>query len=383
MKKKEIYVTKPALPRLSEFIPYLEDIWENHILTNNGPFHKQLEQELCNYLGVKYISLFCNATIALITALKALEITGEVITTPFSFVATANSIIWSGLKPVFGDIEPNAFNLDPGKIESLITPKTTAIMPVHVYGNPCDVKAIQSIAKKYKLKVIYDAAHAFGVKLDGESILNFGDLSILSFHATKTFTTIEGGAIVCHDEQMKNRIDYLRNFGITGETSVSDVGINGKLNEIQAAFGLLYLKKVDEYIEKRKQLAQIYRERLNGVIGIKVLTDLPGVVHNYTYFPILINGDIYGMSRDEVYYGLKKEGIFTRRYFYPLITQFSPFRKLKTAQPGKLPIAEKVAREILCLPIYPDLNKLVVEEICDFLKQNAGNSRKILRAKAF
>lgn len=353
--KKNIYVTQPALPPLAEFVPYLEEIWESHVLTNNGQFHKQLERELCEYLGVRYISLFCNATIALITALQALEITGEVITTPFSFVATANSLVWNGIKPVFADIESDTFNLDPTKIEALLTPKTTALMPVHVYGNPCNVAALQDIADRHGLKIIYDAAHAFAVKLNGESVLNYGDLSILSFHATKTYTTIEGGAIICHDEQMKRRIDNLKNFGFTGETSVIAAGINGKMNELQAAFGLVYLKHIDEYIEKRKRITEIYRERLDGVKGLRIMQDLPGVTHNYSYFPILINGDEYGRSRDEVYEKLKSEGIYSRRYFYPLISQFPPYQGLETAQPGKLPVAERVAGEVLCLPIYPNL----------------------------
>ncbi|HOL11017.1 MAG TPA: DegT/DnrJ/EryC1/StrS family aminotransferase [Bacillota bacterium] len=361
--KKNIYVTQPALPPLAEFVPYLEEIWESHVLTNNGQFHKQLERELCEYLGVRYISLFCNATIALITALQALEITGEVITTPFSFVATANSLVWNGIKPVFADIESDTFNLDPTKIEALLTPKTTALMPVHVYGNPCNVAALQDIADRHGLKIIYDAAHAFAVKLNGESVLNYGDLSILSFHATKTYTTIEGGAIICHDEQMKRRIDNLKNFGFTGETSVIAAGINGKMNELQAAFGLVYLKHIDEYIEKRKRITEIYRERLDGVKGLRIMQDLPGVTHNYSYFPILINADEYGKNRDEVYEKLKSEGIYSRRYFYPLISQFPPYQGLETAQAGKLPVAERVAQEVLCLPIYPELEEIDINRV--------------------
>lgn len=360
---KNIYVTQPSLPPLAEFIPYLEKIWDSHILTNNGQFHKQLERELCEYLGVKHVSLFCNATIALITALQALEISGEVITTPFSFVATANSLMWNGITPVFADIDEHTFNMDPSKVEALITSETAGIMPVHVYGNPCDVRELQRIADRYGLKLIYDAAHAFGVKLDGESILNHGDLSVISFHATKTFTTFEGGAIVCDDEQTKKKIDNLKNFGFTGETSVIASGINGKMNEFQAAFGLLYLKYIDAYILKRKEVTYLYRERLRGVEGLRMLHEMPGVMHNYSYFPVLIDQDAYGRSRDDVYDSLKKEGFYTRRYFYPLISQFPPYQGLESSDKGKLPVAEKIAQQVLCLPIYPDLKEDEIESV--------------------
>jgi len=305
-----IYVTQPAMPPLDEFTGYLNQIWENKILTNNGPFHKQFEQELADYLGVKYLSVFSNGTLALMTALQALRITGEVITTPFSFVATTHSLWWNNIKPVFVDIEPETFTLDPEKVEAAITPQTTAIMPVHVYGNPCKLDRLQEIADTYGLRLIYDAAHVFGVNVNGNSVLNFGDLSILSFHATKVFNTIEGGAIICPDEKTKKRIDYLKNFGFAGETTVIEPGINAKMNELQSAYGLLQLKYVDEYIAKRKAVADLYREQLRDVPGIRFLDDLPGVRHNYAYFPILINAEVYGKTRDELYDELKRHNIF-------------------------------------------------------------------------
>ncbi len=370
MNEKKIFVTRPALPPLEEFIPYLEKIWQSHVLTNNGEFHKQLETELCEYLGVKYISLFCNGTIALLTALQTLRITGEVITTPFSFVATAHSLVWNGIKPVFTDIDPVTFNLDPCKVEAAITKKTTAIMPVHVYGNPCDVEKIEKIAETYGLKVIYDAAHAFGVKKGGVSILNYGDLSVLSFHATKTYNTIEGGAIICHNEKTKDRIDKLKNFGFAGETKVIECGINGKMNEFQAAFGLVYLKYVDTYIEQRKKVAIKYRNTLKDVKGITFLSDIEGVTHNYSYFPILIDEALYGKSRDDVYELLKNNNIFTRRYFYPLITDFPMYRNDKLSISTALKNAKRIADEVLCLPIYPELDLNNAEKISKLLKGN-------------
>lgn len=374
MKKnnKPIYVTQPALPDLAEFIPYLEKIWESKWLTNNGPFHKEFEKKLANFLGVKYISLFVNGTLALITALQELRITGEVITTPYSFVATTHALWWNGIKPVFADIEPEHCNLDPEKIESAITPKTTAIVPVHVYGNPCNVDKIQEIANAYGLKVIYDAAHAFGVKVGGESILNFGDLSILSFHATKPFNTIEGGAIVCHDEQTKKRIDYLKNFGFAGETDVIAPGINAKMNELQAAYGLLQLKTFDEQIAKRKIIADTYRELLKNVKGISFLKDIEGVKHNYAYFPIFVDEKKYGMSRDKLYKKLKEHNTYGRRYFYPLISQFSPYKGLDSAKPENLPVAEKIAEQVICLPIYPDLDIENVKSISGIIIKLKG-----------
>lgn len=365
-----IYVTQPALPDLQEFIPYLEQIWENKILTNNGPFHQQLEKELSVFLGVPYISLFANGTLALLTALQVLRITGEVITTPYSFVATTHSLWWNNIKPVFVDIEPHTFNLDPAKIEAAITPQTTAIMPVHVYGNPCDMDEIERIADVYGLKVIYDAAHSFGVKLKNESILNRGDLSILSFHATKVLNTFEGGAIVCHDEKTKKRIDYLKNFGFAGESIVVAPGINAKMNEVQAAFGLLQLKYVDAIIEKRRIVAETYRSELNSISGIKIMHDIPDVKHNYSYFPILIDEDQFGMSRDGLYDTLKDNGIWSRKYFYPLISSFSSYSSMPSAAVTNLQTAHEVANKVLCLPIYPDLAEADQTKIIDVLKRS-------------
>src|SRR5690554_963379 len=355
MNKEKILVTQPLLPPLEEFTPYLKKIWESKWLTNNGQFHQQLEQALCEYLGVKHICLFSNGTLALITALQALRITGEVITTPFSFVATTHALWWNNIKPVFADIEPHTYNLDPEKVEVAITPNTTAIMPVHVYGNPCKLEALQQIADTYNLKLIYDAAHAFGVEVNGQSVLNFGDLSVLSFHATKVFNTFEGGAIVCHDEKMKRHIDDLKNFGFRGETTVIAPGINAKMNELQAAFGLLQLKYIDEAREKRKQIAETYREELAGIKGIHCLNDLPDTKHAYSYFPILVEEQEFGMSRDELYEKLKENNIFSRRYFYPLISNFPTYRGLSSANKDNLPIANDIAEKVLCLPIYKNL----------------------------
>ena len=359
MKNKSIFVTRPSLPPLDEFDSYLQEIWNNHILTNNGELHKKLEEELCKYLGVNNLSLFCNGTIALITALKVLNITGDVITTPYSFVATAHSLLWNNLNPVFVDIDPITFNIDPDKIEKLISDKTTAIMPVHVYGNPCNVEKIQKIADKYSLKVIYDAAHAFGVKKNDNSILNYGDLSVLSFHATKVFSTIEGGAIICNNKKVKDKIDKLKNFGFNGETEIIDTGINGKLNEIQAAFGLMYLKHVDNYIDKRENISKLYRKKLKSISGITCVEDNNNFKSNYSYFPILID-DTFTKSRDMLYNKLKANSIFTRRYFYPLISNFNMYNKNNE----KFPIAEKISKQVLCLPIYPDLKECEVDLIC-------------------
>ncbi len=360
---KPIYVTQPSLPPLEEFTEILKQIWESKILTNNGPFHKQFEKELADYLGVKYLSLFANGTLALVTALQALRITGEVITTPFSFVATTHSLWWNNIKPVFVDIEPDYFTLDPEKIEAAITPQTTAILPVHVYGNPCRIDEIQKIADTYGLKVIYDAAHTFGVKIKGNSILNFGDLSILSFHATKVFNTIEGGAIICHDEKTKKQIDYLKNFGFAGETTVIAPGINAKMNELQAAFGLLQLKHIDGYISKRKEIVDLYRKELSGIKGIRVLYDIKGVDHSYTYFPVLVDEKLYGESRDDLYERLKKNNIYGRRYFYPLISQFPTYRGLQSAKSENLPVSTEISKKVICLPIYSELHYNILSDI--------------------
>lgn len=361
-----VFVTQPYLPPLDEFIPYLEKIWENKILTNCGPFHQQLENELCVYLGVKHISLFTNATIALVTALQALRITGEVITTPYSFVATAHSLLWNGIKPVFVDVDPKTLNLDPSKIEAAITPQTTAIMPVHCYGHPCDVDAIQKIADNYNLKVIYDAAHAFGVECHCGSVLNHGDLSVLSFHATKVFNTFEGGAIISPDEKTKIRIDQLKNFGHVGETNVVAPGINGKMSEINAAFGLLQLKHIDQALAKRKAIDATYREKLKNIKGIECLNASGETVANYSYFPIVVEGD-YPISRDDLNERLKAIGIHPRRYFYPLITEFPMYRGLPSANRDNLQVASAASKKILCLPIYPNLSLDIVEKISTFI----------------
>lgn len=357
MTEPPIYVTSPLLPSLDDFSSSLKEIWESAILTNNGSFHKKLEKELATYLKVPYLSLFTNGTLPLITALQAMRITGEVITTPFSFVATTHALWWNGIKPVFVDIEPTTCNLDPDKIEAAITPRTTAIMPVHVYGKPCNTKRIQEIADKYGLKVIYDAAHAFGVEVNGESILKAGNMSTLSFHATKVFNTLEGGALIMHDEQTKKRIDYLKNFGFANETEVVAPGINSKMDEVRAAFGLLNLKIVDQAISKRRQTAIQYREILATVPGVTFFEDMPKVRHNYSYFPIFINENIYGMTRDELYIKMKEHNIWGRRYFYPLISTFSTYRGLESAKPENLPIATEMANKVICLPMHHALKR--------------------------
>lgn len=363
--EKTVTVTSPLLPPLEEFIPYLKDIWDRKWLTNNGYYHKELEAALCEYLKVPYISLFTNGTLPLMCALQALRITGEVITTPYSFVATTHSLWWNGIKPVFVDIDDKTGNIDPDKIEAAITPKTTAIMPVHVYGKPCDTKRIQEIADKYGLKVIYDAAHAFGVEVNGESILNAGDMSTLSFHATKVYNTVEGGALICHDEKTKQRIDYLKNFGFAGETTVVAPGINGKMDEVRSAYGLLNLKYVDSAIEARHQVAIKYREGLKEIPGISYMEDMPGVRHNYSYFPVFVDAEKYGMTRDDLYFKMKEQNILGRRYFYPLISEFSTYRGLESAKPELLPNAHKMADSVICLPMHANINK---DDIVTILK---------------
>lgn len=365
MTDKPITVTSPLLPNLDDLIPMLKDIWDRKWLTNNGHYHKELEKALAEYLGVEHLSLFTNGTLPLITALQALRITGEVITTPYSFVATTHSIWWNGLKPVFVDVEENSGNIDPEKIEAAITPHTTAIMPVHVYGTPCNTKRIQEIADVYGLKVIYDAAHAFGVKVNGDSVLNAGDISTLSFHATKVYNTVEGGALICHDEATKKRIDYLKNFGFAGETTVVAPGINSKMDEIRAAYGLLNLKQVDSAIASRKDIAEKYRAAFKEVPGIRMLNDVEGVHHNYAYFPIFIDEKSYGMSRDALYTKLQERNIFGRRYFYPLISTFSAYKGLESANPKNLPIAHKLADQVLCLPMFSGLDEESVNKVID------------------
>ena len=363
MKTVNITVTSPLLPSLEDFTHYLEEIWESKWVTNNGRFHKQLEQALCEYLKVPYISLFTNGTLPLLTALQALRITGEVITTPYSFVATTHAIWWNGCKPVFVDIDPANCGIDPDKIEAAITPHTTAIMPVHCYGKPCDMERIQTIAAKYNLKVIYDAAHAFGVEVNGESVLNQGDLASLSFHATKVYNTLEGGALVMHDAETKKRVDYLKNFGFAGETEVVAPGINSKMDEVRAAYGLLNLQQVDQAIEKRHHVAVRYREALRDVKGIRFFDDMPGVRHNYSYFPIFVNAEEYGMTRDELYLKMKGQGVYGRRYFYPLISTFSTYCGLESARPENLPNATRIANEVICLPMHHGLSDETVDRV--------------------
>ncbi len=364
----KIYVTQPTLPPFDDFVESLRQIWDNRILTNKGPFHEQLEHELANHLGVKYVSLFANGTLALVTALQALNITGEVITTPYSFVASTHSLWWNNISPVFVDIEPESCNLDPAKIEAAITPQTTAILPVHVYGNPCDVHRIKEIADRYGLKVIYDACHTLDVRLHGEPVLNFGDLSVMSFHATKVFNTFEGGAIISHDENTKRHIDDLKNFGYRGETTVIAPGINAKMSEVQAAMGLLQLKYIDKAIAKRKMLTEHYREQLKDIPGISFMHDMPGVKHCYSYFPVFVDEKEYGLSRDALYEKLKTNNIHGRRYFYPLISQFPTYCGLESALPGKLPVAEKITEQVICLPLYPELPFNTIELICSLFK---------------
>ena len=365
MDNKQITVTSPLLPDLDEFQGFLKQIWDNKWITNNGSFHQQLETELASYLGVPYISLFTNGTLPLLTALQALRVTGEVITTPYSFVATTHSIWWNGCKPVFVDIDQVTGNMDPNKIEAAITPKTTAIMPVHCYGKPCDTKAIQDIADKYGLKVIYDAAHAFGVKVNGESILNAGDMSTLSFHATKVYNTLEGGALVVHDEVTKKRIDYLKNFGFAGEIEVVAPGINSKVDEVRAAYGLLNLKQVDSAIEARHQVAIKYREALRPIEGITFMDDMQGVTHNYSYFPIFVDTEKYGMTRDELYSKMKADGVLGRRYFYPLISEFSTYRGLPSSAKENLPNAHRMADSVICLPMHHLLTDKDIERVIE------------------
>jgi dTDP-4-amino-4,6-dideoxygalactose transaminase len=368
---KPIYVTQPHLPPLEDFLPYLQEIWDNKILTNGGPFHQQLEKALCEYLGVDHLALFSNGTLALVTAFQALRVTGDVITTPYSFVATAHSLLWNGIKPIFVDIDPVTLNLDPAKIEAAITPHTTAILPVHCYGNPCDVEAIQKIADNYNLRVIYDAAHAFGVRMNGRSVLRHGDLSILSFHATKVFNTFEGGAIICPDAKTKTRIDHLKNFGFVDELTVVAPGINGKMSEINAAFGMLQLKHIDEAIARRQHIDTLYRELLVDVPGINCLTDSGQDAANYSYFPILV-GENYPLKRDELFQKLRDRGIVARRYFYPLISDFPMYRGLPSAHRENLPVAAHASQQIICLPIYPNLAdddiRRIVQIIAEYSK---------------
>lgn len=385
MNNSIITVTSPLLPDIGEFNEMLKEIWDSKWVTNMGQFHKQLEEALAQYLHVPYVCLFTNGTLPLMTALQALRITGEVITTPYSFVATTHSIWWNHCKPVFVDIDSRTGNMDPEKIEAAITPATTCIMPVHCYGKPCDTKRIQEIADKYGLKVIYDAAHAFGVEVPAElygleaydekglaGILNAGDMSTLSFHATKVYNTIEGGALVVHDEKMKKRIDNLKNFGITDEVTVVAPGINGKMDEMRSAYGLLNLKQVDDAIEKRHLVAIKYREAIRNIPGISFWNDMPGVRHNYSYFPIFIDADRFGHTRDEVYFKMKEQNVLSRRYFYPLISNFPTYRGLSSSNKENLPIGNKMADEVLCLPMHHALSDEDIKRILSFLYNGRG-----------
>jgi dTDP-4-amino-4,6-dideoxygalactose transaminase len=368
-------VTQPFLPPLDEFQPYLEDIWKRKWVTNNGAYHQQLEQELCDYLGVEHLSLFSNGTLALITALQALKITGEVITTPFSFVATSHALHWNGIKPVFADISPVSLNLDPDRIEALITPQTTALLPVHVYANPCDVERIEAIADTYGLRVIYDAAHAFGVRVNDRSVLNYGDMSVLSFHGTKVFNTFEGGAIVCRDAKTKRRIDNLKNFGFVDETTVVAPGINGKMNEVQAAFGLLQLKHMDQVNAQRARIDARYRNAFRNVHGLKMHEIPENCTKNFAYFPILVTPE-FPATRDDLYNELRANQIAARRYFYPLISEFPMYRGLPSAGPHNLPVATTVSRQVLCLPIFPALADADQDRVIETVLSSAWRNRR-------
>ena len=376
MSRESVKVTSPLLPPLDVFIESLHDIWDRKWITNNGEYHRRLEQALAEYLKVPYISLFTNGTLPLLTALQALDIKGEVITTPYSFVATTHSIWWNGCRPVFVDIDEETCGIDPDKIEAAITPRTTAIMPVHCYGQPVKMKRIQKIADKHGLKVIYDAAHAFGVEMDGESVLNAGDMSTLSFHATKVYNTLEGGALITHDEQTKKRIDYLKNFGFAGETEVVAPGINSKVDEVRCAYGLLNLKQVDAAISERRKVAEKYREAFRDVPGIRFFDDMPGVRQNYGYFPIFVDAKKYGMTRDELYFCMQQQGIYGRRYFYPLISSFSPYRELESARPENLPVATRMADEVICLPIHHELSEVDIQKVIELIVNCKSSNRK-------
>lgn len=371
---KRINVTQPSLPPLDKFYDSLKDIWESKWLTNNGKYHQALEKEMAEYLGVPYVSLFNNGMIALQVALQALRITGDVITTPYSFVATAHALKWNGCSPIFADIDPRTCNLDPARIEALITPQTTAIVPVHVYGTPCDTDAIKKIADTYGLKVIYDAAHAFGVKQNGESVLTAGDISMVSFHATKAFNTIEGGLLVMNDSGLKKRVDHLKNFGFVDEETVVGIGTNGKMNELIAAYGLLQLEQVDSDIAKRKASTEVYRELLDGIDGISTLAIVDGVEYNYSYMPIFVDEIKFGKSRDELYDVLKNNDVFGRRYFYPLISEFSAYKGHVSSTNSNLVTAHDIADSVICLPLYSDIEQNVITNIVEIITSAGKNN---------
>jgi dTDP-4-amino-4,6-dideoxygalactose transaminase len=364
---EDIYVTRPFLPPLEEVLPSLRTIWERKVLTNGGPLHQELEEALARHLDVEHVCLFNNATVALIAAMKVLDLKGEVITTPFSFVATSHSLLWNGLTPVFVDIDPVTLNLDPAKVEAAITPRTTALLPVHCYGTPCDVDALEAIARRHGLKVVYDAAHAFGCRCHCGSLLRHGDLSVLSFHATKVFNTFEGGAIVCHDAETKRRVNQFKNFGHEGEVSVEVTGLNGKMSEFNAAIGLVQLRHVDAAIAARREIDARYREALKDVAGIRCLGPSPQLSSNYSYFPILV-GPGYPLSRDELYLKMKAARVHPRRYFHPLISEFPMYRELPSAGSAGLPVATEASRQVLCLPIYPDLTTAQLDRIIGLIR---------------
>ncbi len=357
-----INVTQPFLPPLQDFLPYLQEIWDSRILTNGGPFHKRLELALRDVLKVKHLALFCNGTTALLTALKALNVTGEVITTPYTFVATSHALSWSGIEPIFVDIDPVTLNIDPRRVEDAITPRTSAILPVHCYGMPCDVEEIARIAGRHGLRVIYDAAHAFGVEDPKGSILRHGDMSVLSLHSTKVFNTLEGGAIICRDKEVSRKIKRMRNFGIVDEMTVSEFGINGKLNEISAAFGLIQLNYHSAGLARRQAIDTDYRTALRTISGIRCLWQSEHQKYNYGYFPILVEED-YPLSRDDLYFELRKRGINSRRYFYPLVSNLPMYVNLPSAAKDNLPIANRIANQILCLPIYSAMTEEQQERV--------------------
>jgi dTDP-4-amino-4,6-dideoxygalactose transaminase len=365
-----VTVTRPTMPPLAEYAKLLEGVWERRWLTNDGELHRELEAKLAAHLEVEHLSLFCNGAIALLVALQALRINGgEVITTPFTFPATAHVLHWNRVRPVFCDVEDRTFNLDPARVEKLIGPDTRAILGVHVYGNPCDVDAIQAIADRHGLQVVYDAAHAFGVQLRGRSLLLHGDMSMLSFHATKVFSTIEGGALVSRSDVERRRVNMLKNFGIADEETIIGPGLNGKMNEVQAAFGLLQLRTIDAEIARRRELALSYRRHLAGLPGVRFLDDLPEVRHNHGYFPVLVDAQEYGLDRDEVYALLKRFNVSTRKYFHPLVSHAPCYAALPSAHPAALPVAERVARQVLCLPIYGTLDPSVPGLVAEILRE--------------
>jgi dTDP-4-amino-4,6-dideoxygalactose transaminase len=362
-----IYVTRPLLPPLDDVHARLEEVWKARWLTNVGEQHVRLEHALLERLGVPHLSLFNNGTIALLVAIRALGLRGEVITTPFTFPATPHALTWTGVTPVFADIDPVRLTIDPARVEALITPKTTAILGVHVYGVPCDVEGLAAIAARHGLRLLYDGAHAFGVRCDGRGIGTFGDATMFSFHATKLFHTAEGGAVACGDAALRHRIERQKNFGIAGQELVECVGINGKMNELQAALGLSVMAAMDAEIDRRRTILALYQQRLGGVRGITITPELPGVEGSYQYCAVRIDGSKFGRSRDEVQQMLKTYNVFARKYFYPLCSDFECYRDLPSANPACLPVARLAASQVLCLPLYGSLEPSAVQTICDIV----------------